>query len=139
MTVNESQPHNDGRSQDLFAEVMDRFDYDRPQDVIPDLERLAQGGHWDAAFELASILYRPGPHHDSESAYKWFYISLSQQGYAVTFVDENHTPPHYCGPVGDFRNECMVSDLVTELGFDKVRSLDAEAARWLADKGHGGD
>jgi hypothetical protein len=35
----------------------------------------------------------------------------------------------YCGPIGDFRNECMVSDLVAEPGFDKVRSLDAEAAR----------
>jgi hypothetical protein len=33
----------------------------------------------------------------------------------------------------------MVSDLVAELGFDKVRSLDAEAARWLADSGYGVD
>ena len=36
--------------------------------------------------------------------------------------------------VGDFRNECMVSDLTDVLGFDKIRSLDAEAARWLAEQ-----
>ena len=28
----------------------------------------------------------------------------------------------------------MVSGLVDTLGFDKVRSLDAEAARWLAER-----
>ena len=34
---------------------------------------------------------------------------------------------------GDFRNESMVSQLVIELGWERVRQLDLEAARWLAD------
>ena len=130
LAVNQAQPYYP----DAFSEVMDRYDNDRPEDVVHDLEKLAEAGHVHAAYEVAGILARPGPYHDPESAYKWYYISLSQQGYSVEFKDENHTPPHYCGPVGDFRNECMVSDLTDVLGFDKIRSLDAEAARWLAEQ-----
>lgn len=128
-TLSEAQPGE----RDSFAEVMDRCNYDRPESVFDDVKRLAEAGHVDAAYELAGILARPGQYHDPESAYKWYYISLSQQGYSVEFEDENHTPPYYCGPVGDFRNECIVSDLVDGFGFDKVRSLDAEAARWIAE------
>lgn len=46
-------------------------------------------------------------------------------------------PPHYRGGDGDFRNESMVSELVTKLGFDRVRELDIEAAMWVAKhRGH---
>ena len=55
-------------------------------------------------------------------------------GYTVQFEDHNRTPPNYCGPAGDFRNESVVSGLVDTPGFDKIRSLDAEAARWLAER-----
>jgi hypothetical protein len=127
--VNEPQPYSDP-----FSEIMDRYDDDRPEEVIHELQELAEAGHVDAAYEVAGILARPGPYHDPESAYKWYNISLSQQGYSVEFKDENHTPPYYSGPVGDFRNESMVSELTDMLGFDKIHSLDAEAARWLAER-----
>lgn len=70
--------------------------------------------------------------HDATEAYKWYFVALSSQGYSTDFDDRNGTPPQYRGPVGDFRNESMVSDLVTELGFAKVQQLDLEIKQWLA-------
>ena len=103
--------------------------------MVSDLQEMAEAGDVRAALELADVLALEGPHYDPESAYKWYYIALSQEGYSVGFEDRNQTPPYYCGPVGDFRNESMVSELVKTLGFDKVRSLDAQASHWLLDKG----
>lgn len=105
------------------------------QRVLADLRTLAEAGHVNAAHALANELALHGPNHDPEAAYKWYYISLSQQGYTVGWEDHNHTPPHYCGPVGDFRNESMVSELVIKLGWERVRQLDTEAASWLAEHG----
>ena len=98
------------------------------------LRAVAEQGHAEAAVALADSLAFPGPHHDPSAAYKWYYIGLALQGYSVEFRDENRTPPHYCGPVGDFRNESMVSMLIEELGFERIRELDAEAAAWLEQK-----
>jgi hypothetical protein len=53
----------------------------------------------------------------------------------VAFADQNDDPPYYGGPVGDFRNESMVSELVTELGFERVRELDVLAAGWMETHG----
>jgi hypothetical protein len=102
--------------------------------VLADLRTLAEAGHVDAAHALADELATRGANHDPESAYKWYYISLSQQGYTVGWEDHNHTPPYYCGPDGDFRNESMVSELVIKLGWDRIRQLDQEATKWLADR-----
>jgi hypothetical protein len=124
-----------------FDEIIDRFEayYQRPESlefrkVVHDLRALAETGDPKAAQQLADVLALPGPNYDPESAYKWYYIGLAQQGYTVQFEDHNGTPPYYCGPVGDFRNESMVSELVVTLGFDKVRALDEEAARWLVER-----
>jgi hypothetical protein len=97
-------------------------------------EKTTQDRFVEAARDFADVLALPGPFYDPEAAYKWYYIALSQQGYTTRFEDENHTPPKYCGPVGDFRNEPMVSCLVATLGFDKVLYLDAEATRCLAER-----
>jgi len=102
--------------------------------AVEDLWERAETGDPDAAHELADILYFPGPYYDPQAAYKWYYIALSQQGYTVGWEDHNHTPPHYCGPVGDFRNECMVSDLVVALGWERVWQLDKEAEHWMAER-----
>lgn len=122
-----------------FDDAIDRLSAHREQSASPefrqalaDLRTLAEIGHVGAALALADELAMHGPNHDPESAYKWYYIALSQQGYTVGWEDHNHTPPHYRGPDGDFRNESMVSELVSKLGWDRVRQLDDEAAKWLA-------
>jgi hypothetical protein len=125
-----------------FHDTMDRLRRSREQregaayrQAVADLRTLAQRGDMSAAEVLAEELALYGSTRDDlEEAYKWYYVSLSQQGYSVGWEDHNHTPPHYCGPVGDFRNEPMVSDLVTILGWDRARQLDQEAARWLAEQ-----
>jgi RNA recognition motif-containing protein len=104
------------------------------REALNDLRELAETGDPEAAEELAEFLAGPGPHYDPEAAYKWYYVALAQQGYSVRFEDQNESPPYYCGPERDFRNESGVSNLVSVLGFDRVRALDAEAAQWLADR-----
>ena len=71
-------------------------------------------------------------YRNSEKAYCYYFIGLSQNGYSIGFRDKNNDPPHYCGPVGDFRNESQVSELVSELGWDKIRQIDLKAREWLA-------
>src|SRR5262249_5698787 len=133
LTVNEARPFCESTSQDRFSEIMKRFEayYDRPESaefgkVVEDLRETAEAGHVEAEKALADLLAKQGAHYDPESAYKWYYIALAQEGYNVRFEDQNETPPYYCGPIGDFRNESMISALVAVLGFDKVRSLDVQ-------------
>jgi hypothetical protein len=102
--------------------------------AVDRLRLFAEAGDLEAAEYLAEILALSGPVHDAASAYKWYYIVLSEQGYSVEFADRNGTPPNYCGPDGDFRNEAMVSGLVEELGFLRVRELDNEATQWLSSR-----
>jgi len=141
LAVSEAQRPPLEPPQDRFSEIMRRYEahYNQREsaafrEVVHDLQELAEAGHLEAARELADVLALPGPYYDPEAAYKWYYIVFSQQGYTTQFDDQNHTPPYYCGLVDDFRNESMVSQLVVALGFDKVQSLDVEAARWLAEK-----
>ena len=100
--------------------------------ALQHLAEVAEWGSLEAAEHLAEIQALDGHHHNAASAYKWYFIALSQQGYTTAFNDLNASPPHYCGPVGDFRNESLVSDLVAELGFERVIALDKEASEWLA-------
>ena len=116
---------------DTLYDLWDKQTTPAFRDALQQLERFAERGDIRAAEHVADILADKGPLHDAARAYKWYYIGLSQTGYSVNFDDRNKTPPHYCGPVGDFRNEAMVSWLVVELGFEQVRKLDAEAAAWL--------
>lgn len=99
--------------------------------ALRQLEGATERGNIRAAEAVAEILALKGPWHDAAGAYKWYYIARSQSGYSVAFEDGNNTPPYYCGPVGDFRNESMVSWLVVELGFEQVRKLDGAIAAWL--------
>lgn len=119
---------------ELVREIESMYDSRDSVEFSSALERLrgfAENGVVDAATFLGELLALPGVAHDPSAAYKWYYIGLSQSGYTVEFNDENNTPPHYCGPVGDFRNESMVSDLVLKLGFERICELDSEAAAWL--------
>jgi hypothetical protein len=128
--------------QDPFAQLAEELDalYESrdSEPFLAALERLrslADSGSADAATYLGELLALPGTAYDPAEAYKWYYIGLSQQGYSVEFDDHNHTPPHYCGPVGDFRNESMVSELILTLGFDRIQEIDKEAAAWLDSSG----
>ena len=103
--------------------------------AMKSLEKVAEAGSVEAAEAVAEFFALPGPHCDPEAAYRWYYVGLSQQGYSTVFADQNHDPPYYCGPVGDFRNESMVSELVTNLGFERVKELDALAAEWMKARG----
>ncbi len=128
-----------GRSLSVREERRYRDDYTHDESpemrrAITELRERAEEGDAEAAHELAEIIALPGPYYDPQAAYKWYYIALSQQGYSVGWEDHNRTPPHYCGPVGDFRNECMVSDLVTALGWERIWQLDKEAEKWLAQR-----
>ena len=141
LTVTTAQRSSDQPRYDELSDILDRFEdhYDRPEspefhNVLRDLQVLAEAGHAEACQEVADVLALPGPNYDPESAYKWYYIGLSQKGYNVAWEDHNHTPPHYCGPVGDFRNEPMVSELVITLGWERVRQLDKQAAQWMAER-----
>jgi len=102
------------------------------REALEKLRVFADAGDLDAAEFIAEILALYGPVHDAASAYKWYYIVLSAQGYSVAFEDQNGMPPSYCGPVGDFRNEAMVSGLIDELGFERIKELDSEVAQWMA-------
>jgi hypothetical protein len=125
LTVYEARRYSDDYSHDESPEFRKAVDH---------LRELAESGDADAAQELADVLAFPGPYYDPQAAYMWYYIALSQQGYTVGWEDHNHTPPHYCGPVGDFRNECMVSDLVVALGWERIWQLDKEAEDWMAQR-----
>jgi hypothetical protein len=136
LVVNQAEPFDP--QPNPLADVLDRFathadNPDAPElaEALADLRHLAETGVPNAANEYAEVLGRLGKYYDPEAAYKWYYIALFQQGHSVQFEDHNGCPPHYCGPVGDFRNECGPNQLVTVLGFEKVQILDAEAARWL--------
>jgi hypothetical protein len=124
---------------DEIADQLDSFweEQDGPEfrAALEQLSTLAESAHLEAVECLAEILALNGPNRNPVAAYKWYFIALSQQGYSTAFQDENGTPPAYCGPVGDFRNESMVSGLVSELGFARVAELDAEAEAWL--RAHG--
>lgn len=85
----------------------------------------------DYGSQLGEIYAFSKVYEDYEKAYYFYYIGYSQDGYSVGFRDQNHDPPYYGGPVGDFRNESVVSGLVVELGFDKIKQIDHKVREWL--------
>ena len=86
LTVNGAQKSSEGPRHDRFSDLIDRLAHcDRREGpefgkLVHDLHELAEAGHVEAAQELADILALPGPYYDPESAYKWYYIALSQRG-----------------------------------------------------------
>jgi hypothetical protein len=105
------------------------------REALDQLLLLAESGNDQAVEYLALITALPGPLRDPAAAYKWYYIAAALQRHPVAFRDENDSPPLYCGPPGDFRNESMTNGIVEELGFERVAELDREADAWLRDRG----
>ncbi len=122
------------------CDLMDRAQLD-PSDpeyltrdaMLSELVRFAEKGWEDAALALGSELGAHGRDRDPEAAYRWFHIGYSwTDGYSTDWADDGDNAPYYSGPVGDFRNEALVSELVDEIPHDKLRELDAEAQHWLS-------
>ena len=124
------------RTLDELIEVLDNPGAPRDGklffDAVTRLDELAETGSIEAARMLAEILAFPGPAHDPAASYKWYYIALSQMGYSVAFEDTGEGAPFYCGPVGDFRNESLVSDLVAMLGLEKILAAGPGSGRLVA-------
>lgn len=80
---------------------------------------------------LGEIFATSPDYQNYEKAYFYYFVGLSQQGFTVGFNDQNHIPPHYGGPINDFRNEARVYGLVDELGFEKIHEIDEQAKQWL--------
>lgn len=120
---------------DNYEQLSDLLDAAAPesaeyQAALAAMEALAEEGSIDAAEAVAEALAF-GAYRDPGKAYHWYYVALSAQGYTTEFADQNDTPPHYGGPVGDFRNEAQVNSLAAELGFTRVQALDRIAEDWL--------
>ena len=90
-----------------------------------------ESGDLDHAGLVAELLAMPGPHHDAANAYKLYHVAHALDGYLVAWANESDDVSRYFGPVGDFRNEAMVSDMISELGVDALLELDASAQELL--------
>lgn len=119
-----------------YEDLSDQLDVAAPGSIeyaraLTAMAALAEEGSIEAAEAVAEVFAFSAEHHHPEKAYHWYYIALSAQGYTTEFADQNHSPPDYCGPVGDCRNEAPVNSLVQELGFARVQALDRVAEEWL--------
>ncbi|MFO0694350.1 MAG: hypothetical protein U0230_12390 [Polyangiales bacterium] len=119
------------RDFDRLADILDEADegstaYD---EALARMEALAEAGSTDAAETVAEIFSSDGRHRDPEKAYRWYAVALGAQGYSTDFLDLNDSPPSYRGRDGDFRNEARVNELVAELGFERVRAIDASIGK----------
>jgi hypothetical protein len=112
----------------LWSGATEAPDY---RDALTTLCQAVDGGALEYAGLVAEALALDGPHHDAGSAYVYYYVAYSQDGYLVAWANENYEPNQYLGPDGDYRNGAMVSGLVRELGVAALRALDERAAAIL--------
>lgn len=119
---------------DDLLDVIDSEDESSPEfrAALQRVVIIANAGSIDAAEAIAEIFAFSPVHRDPATAYMWYHIVLAREGYSTEFANQHDTVEQYCGPVGDFRNEAQVNDLVGELGEKRARELDAAAREWLA-------
>ena len=96
------------------------------------LRELAESGYLHACGILGELQALDPSVYDPDAAYRWFFISLQREGFSTDFQNEFGSDEQYLGPVGDFRNEPLVSDLVRILGVSRLKELDAQAREWLS-------
>lgn len=97
---------------------------------LEQLKAIAETGAVEAAGALAEFLALPGPRHDPEQAYRWYLIALAAEGFSTQYQNKFDDGVNYLGPVGEFRNEAMVSSLIGRLGLQRIQELDLEAEQW---------
>jgi len=121
------------------AEYLSLHGYDATSSTFKNALQMVEAGLKDDPCDYGQLLGEiyafSRTYRNPEKAYYHYFIGLSQSGYSVGFRDTNRDPPHYCGPVGDFRNEAQVSELVSELGWDRIARIDLRAREWLAAHG----
>jgi hypothetical protein len=115
------------RLRSAVAEESDEF-----KNALAILRSAVLTGHLQYAGLVAEVTGLPGPNHDASLAYTLYHVAYAVDGYAVSWANESDDPSHYLGPVGDFRNEAMVSDMIQELGLAAIPALDAAASEILA-------
>jgi len=118
---------------DGLFDILDSEDETSPAfaSTLAKLEKIAHDGSVEAAEGIAEVFAFSRTHRDAEKAYFWYHVALANQGYLTAFQNLHDAIEQYCGPIGDFRNESQVSDLVGELGEFRVRQLDVQASTWL--------
>lgn len=93
---------------------------------------LTKKGESLGAAMLAEVLADPdSKYHEPGRAYFWYFLAYYLDDYTTEYRDTGAGGAVYCGATGDFRNEAAVSELVEQLGRDKVQHLDQEAQEWL--------
>ena len=99
--------------------------------ALAKLELIADRGDVEVAEGIAEIFAFSDAHRAPGKAYFWYQVALASRGYSTEFNNLHDTIDQYCGPVGDFRNESQVNELIGELGEFKIRQLDRQASDWL--------
>ena len=101
--------------------------------LLAHLEGFAKRGSRLAPEAIAEALALSERWRDPELAYVWCHVHYRQEGYSTSFDPQPPLGGVYYGALDDFRNEAMVSDLVDELGLERIRKLDAIAGELLAE------
>lgn len=119
-----------------FEEISDVLDSEQETSIsfrsaLAELEQLAKQGDFEAVEAIAEIFGFSQHHRDTARAYFWYHVALGAKGYATAFANSHGAGEPYCGPVGDFRNEAQVNELVSHLGEVRARQLDQVAQEWL--------
>ena len=102
------------------------------EQLLSELERVAEAGWQIAPLALGEQLASQGNERDIERAYKWYHIGYAWSDYETVWNNENGESDVYCGILGDFRHEVLVSVLVEEIPHSRIHTLDAEAREWLS-------
>lgn len=101
------------------------------QETIAAIQKLGSSGYLEAGELLAEVHATEESVLDPEEAYKWYYISLKLEGYSTDFQNRSDSEGYYHGPVGDFRNEGMVYEIILKIGLQKARELDEQAEHFF--------
>lgn len=99
------------------------------------LRTLAERGYLEVCDLLAELQALEPAVYDPAESYKWYYIALKQRGFSTDYRNESGSEDHYLGPVGDFRNEGMVADMIRAIGLVRISALDAQTEAWLRNHG----
>lgn len=133
-------PYKENPELDLLEDELEKLiesnNYKAYKECIQKIEKIANEGNRDAIEIIAEQYAENDIIQNNETSYFWYHIYYAlddEEPYLTKFENEPdpNYPNHYYGKVGDFRNESMVSDLVEEIGLEKVKIIDVKAEEFL--------